>query len=162
MPPEVLKRAERVLEMSRQSLSSSPDDSPLPMFHLFKGENLSLIASPWANNTEKALAAEFVRQKCLEFGTEIMIFCCESFGLNLTSKEEYDQFTAERARGLWKEIRKHPKAEECVLLTCENKFYTWVGKARINRSGDKAVLEPVVWGANASGVMTGILNRNAR
>jgi hypothetical protein len=123
-----------------------------PMWFVDDGNQLTIIATPWASNEEKVQAVRFVKAKMKEVGAVRYAHMAEVW--MLTAQEKLPDSIK-----MGGSIASHPERREAVVMMAENKDGETVKMTRfiLRPETGKATLSPPEYIEVPKGAATGLL-----
>jgi hypothetical protein len=128
-----------------------------PMWFVDDGNQLTIIATPWADNEEKVTAVHYVKNKMKEIGAVRYAHLAEVW--MLTGVNELPQSVK-----MGGSIASHPERREAVVMMAESKDGNSAKMVRyiLRPENGKATLSPPEYmelsKGQASGLLTGLLS----
>ncbi len=154
IPDEIMPNVIDLMAMARKHVARyKGGDGSLPIFHIFKaGNEMEIVGAPIvAGSSKEADAAKdyvigMIRAMCLRPEVQMVAFISEAWRIPFSNPEEVQQYLREKTAGKWDDKR-HPKAQESLVLVVETPTFRMTGSAPIFTSTeDKTrVVGPIEW-----------------
>lgn len=131
----------KIIQGARENVKAN--ECLLPVFFIGNHDGMKIIAAPFENEHEKAMAAWVVKETAKRENADFVLFVAESY--TIKDQAAVKEFLANRDK--YPSLSEHPQAIEVVVFSLETHSGRHIGMAEIAK--DRA-LQEIKWSDNTT------------